>query len=390
MLDSNKIFMFSTVHNWLDTRILKKEYMTLINAGFDVSLFAVEDKKFNDIFLYCNNNSCINLFKKEKKKISRIKRWKIVYRAALKSNAKYYHFHDPELLYIATKIKRRKKDAIVIYDMHELFPVYMKTKEWIPKYLRTLLSSIAEKIEKHLMKKCDGVIFAEESYKKYYQSLNLKSVDILNYPILDKNVINQSNQVKKKNKIIKNIIYVGDVTEDRNVMGMVHLVKGLKDLGIQANLKIIGPNNLNNNIQTQINNFINTHNLIEQVKFLGRLPHEEIWKYLQEADLGLCMLLPIPNYTQSMATKIYEYMAIGLPVIASDFPLWRNLLCNERQAGIVINPLNIQEAAKRVRDLLLNPKKLKELSNNGTYLIKNKFNWQIERTKLLMFYKSFK
>ena len=62
MLDNNKVFMFSTVHNWLDTRILKKEYITLVNAGFEVSLFAVEDKKFNDISLYCKNNSCIKLF----------------------------------------------------------------------------------------------------------------------------------------------------------------------------------------------------------------------------------------------------------------------------------------------------------------------------------------
>lgn len=389
MLDNNKVFMFSTVHNWLDTRILKKEYIALVNAGFEVSLFAVEDKKFNDISLYCKNNSCIKLFKQEEKKISRIKRWKTVYRAAIESNAKYYHFHDPELLYVAAKIKRKKKDAVIIYDMHELFPAYLKTKEWIPKYFRNILSWITEKIEKYFMKKCDGVIFAEKSYKKYYQKLKLASVDILNYPILDTNIINLDNQKKRKYNQRKNLIYVGDVTEDRNTLGMVHLVKQLEDLGVQVNLKIIGPNNLNREIQTQVNDFVNEHKLNEKIQFLGRLPYEEIWSHLREADLGLCMLLPIPNYTQSMATKIYEYMTIGLPVIASDFPLWRKLLCGEKQAGIVINPLNIKEASIKIGDLLLNQEKLETLSNNGTYLIKNEFNWQIEGNKLLMFYKSF-
>lgn len=388
-LDDNKVFMFSTVHNWLDTRILKKEYTTLINAGFKVSLFAVEDKNFNDTSLYCNNNNHIKLFKQTPKKISRIKRWRIVYRAALKSNAKYYHFHDLELLYIATKIKKRKKDAVIIYDMHELFSAYMKTKEWIPKYLRTFLSLVTEKIEKHLMKKCDGVIFAEESYKKYYQHLNLKNIDILNYPILDTDVINLGNQIKKNNKKIKKLIYVGDVTEDRNIQGMVHLVKHLEDLGVQATLKIIGPNNLNNEIQSKIDNFIITHKLTERIEFLGRLPYEEIWNHLQESDLGLCMLLPIPNYRESMATKIYEYMAVGLPVVASDFPLWKDLLCGEHQAGIVINPTNIQEASIKVRDLLLNQDRLEVLSDSGIYLTKNKFNWQFEGAKLLMFYKNF-
>ena len=239
------------------------------------------------------------------------------------------------------------------------------------------------------MKKCDGVIFAEKSYKKYYQKLKLASVDILNYPILDTNIINLDNQKKRKYNQRKNLIYVGDVTEDRNTLGMVHLVKQLEDLGVQVNLKIIGPNNLNREIQTQVNDFVNEHKLNEKIQFLGRLPYEEIWSHLREADLGLCMLLPIPNYTQSMATKIYEYMAIGLPVIASDFPLWRNLLCGEKQAGIVINPLNIKEASIKIGDLLLNQEKLETLSNNGTYLIKNEFNWQIEGNKLLMFYKNF-
>ncbi|EUJ44818.1 glycosyltransferase [Listeria rocourtiae FSL F6-920] len=92
-------------------------------------------------------------------RFKRFTRWLSTYKAIRQSDAKYYHFHDPELLLLLPIL--RKKKGVFLYDMHENFPKALETKAWIPTALRKPLAEIIKRIEKRCLKLCDNVIFAE-------------------------------------------------------------------------------------------------------------------------------------------------------------------------------------------------------------------------------------
>ncbi|MDD4359611.1 MAG: glycosyltransferase, partial [Syntrophaceticus sp.] len=99
------------------------------------------------------------------------------------------------------------------------------------------------------------------------------------------------------------------------------------------------------------------------------------------------LLQPIPNYYDSYPTKMFEYMAMGLPVIVSDFPLYRSIVEKE-QCGLCVNPESTEEIAQAVKWLLDNPGEAEAMGKRGQDVTLKKYNWDQEQSKLLDFYRS--
>ncbi|MBC1253045.1 glycosyltransferase family 4 protein [Listeria welshimeri] len=374
-LQNNKIFMFSSVHVWSDTRIFFKEAITLANNGFIVDFHAIEGTTFYD---RSHSNLCVStLSQRENKKSARPKRWYQLYKKALASDACYYHFHDFELLFLATMIKKRKPNCFIIYDMHENFPAMIKTKEWIPKFFRQLLSKILAHLEKKWMARVDAVIFAETSYKKQYEEVNVYKCDILNLPVWQNPLI-----TKKRESFT--YVYVGDLVKDRGVFEMLKLIKNLKTRGHKnVYLKLIGP--MNASIKAEVFDFIVANELVDMVKMYGRIPYTEIWKHYASAHVGLCLLHPIPNYMHSLATKLFEYMAAGLPILATNIPDWEKLI-EETGTGLTTNVCDVQDITNQAEKMMLSHALRESFSDNGRKAFNSRYNWQTEEKKLVSLY----
>lgn len=375
-LNENKIFMFSSVHVWMDTRIFNKELKSLADAGKTIDYYAIESKKKHreiDIPKLIT----LNLLPRGTK-FTRFKRWNYLLNQALESDARYYHFHDPELLYVAKKIKKLKPKSVIIYDMHEYFPGQITTKEWIPFFLRFSTSQVVKLLEKKWMNFCDGVIFAESSYSKYHSNYQGKKETILNYPLWKK-------YEKKIISSLFTLIYVGDITEDRNIRGMIELVKNLKDRGHkQFQLKLIG--SIQSTLKENLEKIILDYGISDYIHWYGRISYEKIWEYYFSADIGLCLLYPIPNYKNSLPTKLFEYMAAGLPIVASNFPDWEKLV-SDTNSGITVDPLNNEQIVAAIEEIKTNKKMAEAFSENGRQAFEKNYNWKTEEKKLLSFYK---
>ena len=64
----------------------------------------------------------------------------------------------------------------------------------------------------------------------------------------------------------------------------------------------------------------------QRIRFLGRVTPDEVLDVIHSARCGLVIDHPISNYLESYSTKMFEYMACGVPVVCSDFPLWKRLV----------------------------------------------------------------
>jgi glycosyltransferase involved in cell wall biosynthesis len=104
-------------------------------------------------------------------------------------------------------------------------------------------------------------------------------------------------------------------------------------------------------------------------------------------QVGLVVLHPHPAYLTSHPTKLFEYMAAGIPVVASDFPLWRSIVENS-DCGLLVDPFDPAAIAAAIERLITNPDEARRMGMRGRSAVERHFNWEMEEQSLLSFYAS--
>jgi glycosyltransferase involved in cell wall biosynthesis len=106
-----------------------------------------------------------------------------------------------------------------------------------------------------------------------------------------------------------------------------------------------------------------------------------------EASIGIVCLHPVERYTMALPVKLFEYMAAGLPVIASNFPLWKDIV-EGNNCGITVDPLDCKQISQAIDFLLMHPEEAKTMGENGRKAVLEKFNWKTESMRLTDLYET--
>ena len=115
----------------------------------------------------------------------------------------------------------------------------------------------------------------------------------------------------------------------------------------------------------------------ERVVYHGVLGREATISLMERARVGMCVLHPVPTFLTAPATKLFEYMAAGLPFVVSDFPIWRDLTDRYR-AGICVDPLDTEEIAEAVERLLTDDALAAEMGANGRRAFEQELSWEAD------------
>ncbi|MEQ6206855.1 glycosyltransferase [Enterococcus mundtii] len=374
-----KVMMYSSVHIWKDARIFFKEAQSL-SKEYQVDFYAIGCPGEAD--KYETENLKIHLLPKRSRS-KRYKNWIILLKEIKKSKASIYHYHDPELLLLLPFLRKKRKDNIFIYDMHENFPKSLVSKNWIPKFFKKILMTIVIPLERVLIKKNKGLIFAERSYKEDYKSIlpHLNTCEIYNYPHYRPPNLTINKEVKKEEI---RFVYIGRIAVVRGIWEMLSAInKVTKNSSKKIKFRLIGQ--CEEELLEDIQYYINKHHLEDVVEYSAFIEYDKIWNIYQESDIGFCLLHPIPNYMESIATKMFEYMASGIPMIISDFPLWNSIL-KESKNGIAVDPFDELQLEEAMSKLIENSELRKKYGINGRREYEIKFNWFNEEKKLTKFY----
>ncbi len=360
----------TSVHPPFDTRIFYKECKALVEAGYAVTLIAQHEK---DEVVDCIK---IVILPKAKNRIHRM--FGLTLKAfwfALGQKADIYHFHDPELLPVGALLKlfRNKK---VIYDVHEDYRKQMLSKPYIPKIVRGEIALLVKIIEYLFSKIFDGIITATDDILMNF-SYYKRAISVKNFPIVS---IFANVKIKNNNKRnIFNLVYIGGLAEIRGVTQIVRALE-LVDSNEQLRLTLYGkfsPANYESKVRG-LKGF-------EKVEYKGWIKFYDIPILFKNFDAGIVCLHPIPNYITALPVKLFEYMAAGLPVIASNFPLYKEIIEGNR-CGLTVNPVEPKEIAAAIEYLIEHPAEAKKMGENGRKAVLEKYNWEVESKKLLKLY----
>ncbi|MDN5332056.1 MAG: hypothetical protein PWP45_1281 [Tepidanaerobacteraceae bacterium] len=362
-----KIVHLTSVHKPNDTRIFIKECKTLQKKFGEVILIAPHDK--NEVI---DGIKIYPVPKPKNRKERMLKTIWRVYKYALSLNADIYHFHDPELIPIGLLLKARGKK--VIYDVHEDVPKQILNKYWIPAYLRKIVSELTALLEKISANVFDGIVAATPSIAKRFP--DKKTVVVQNFPIINELVSEKHIEYGQRPN---NIVYIGGIAEIRGIKEMVQAVEFLPDY-LNAKLVLAG-NFTPPSLEEKIKNLSGW----KYVEFKGWVSRREASYLLGSARVGLVLFHPVPNHIEAQPNKLFEYMSAGIPVVASDFPLWREII-KDADCGILVDPLNPEAIADAIKWLLEHPKDAEEMGRKGREAIIKKYNWESEAKKLIIFY----
>jgi glycosyltransferase involved in cell wall biosynthesis len=291
---------------------------------------------------------------------------------ALKKKADVYHFHDPEL--IITGLALRVFGKKVIYDIHEDYTTSINHRGYIPVFLKKIVSILWSLFEKNL-----ASFFQQVIAENYYQKRFPKALPILNYPIISEFEI-----AKNINGIGNTLLYTGNINEERGALIQTNILNYVENIKIVMigycltstwnKMRFIAAPNLNKLKVIGINSYI---------------PFSEIKNTYNNGTFlcGLAIFPESPHFREKELTKFFEYMQFGIPIICSNFPVWKNLV-EKNDCGICVNPNLESEIKNAIVFLQENPDRAKEMSENGIKNVKNQFNWTTESEKLIELYNS--
>lgn len=367
-----RICHVTSVHNSHDNRILKKECISLAKRK-DFKVFLIAKGK-SEIY------NGVHIVGIKEKSASRIKRIsfvvKEIYKKCIEIDADIYHLHDPELLLLISKLKKKGKK--VIFDSHEMYYEQIKIKPYIPAILRNCIAYLYRIFENRSCDKLDAVIFPCAVGGKHPFSDRVKKCEFINnYPLLSEfNKVDINEQYKEKKEFI--VCCVGSLTRER---GILNLVKACNMLNIKL---ILGGEITPLNFKKELMSLKEFENIVD---YRGVCDRDEVFEIYKSASVGASTILEVGQYSkiENFPTKVYEFMLFGLPFIISNFDYSKRII-NEFDCGICVDPNDIEDIANKINIMRKDYKRAYSMGVNGRRAVEKYFNWEMEELKLYRLY----
>jgi glycosyltransferase involved in cell wall biosynthesis len=364
-----KVVHVTSGHPSSDVRIFRKQCRTLAAAGYDVVLVVPHDR---DETVDGVRIRAIAPARSRFERMTRTARRAI--RAAAAEDAQIYHLHnEPELLLWSLPLRLR--GSRIIFDMHENLPKQILGKPWLPGWTRGVISRLARAAQRVLLPGMP-VVFAHMSYETDHAWVR-RSATVLNVPLADELLA-----IAEPKHPVFTVSYIGRVSRVRGFNTILDAAEMVARKGRRLEFECVGliePEEV-----AQVTARASRATL--PVRVSGRwLPPNEAYRMTARCHAGFVILKNVPNNYDNWPTKMFEYMALGVPVIASNFPFYRRVV-EGSACGLCVDPDSPAELAAAIEWLMDHPNEAAEMGRRGRDAVQRQYNWSHEAAKLLRFY----
>lgn len=364
-----RVCHLTTVHGAFDDRIFFKQCTGLVEAGYEVIEVAPHGARTME------NGVLIEPLRVPGSRLLRATwgAWR-AFRTVRKLAPRLVHIHDPELLPVGFLLKW--SGIRVVFDMHELISAQILDKTWIgPLWLRRGMSAFYGMIERAAVERFDGIVLAESRYLeemlRRYDPERDKFTLVRNFPVLSV-IRSRKEPVPREDGFT--VIYVGGLSGSR---GIDRLIEAVAEVG-GTWLWLVGAW-----ASEAFRQRCEALPGYGRVRYKGQVRMDEVYEHIRAADLGACVLHPLPNYTVTEPIKTYEYLACDLPLLLSDFPYWRDRF---GQWAWFVDPMDTSSIANGIRMAQGDPEGRRRKAEHGRRVVEQGRSWEHERQSLFDLY----
>ncbi len=366
-----KIVHATSVHRWNDVRIYHKMCRSLVSAGHEVHLVAaapVEGPRPTS-----SDGVILHFIERGRGRIGRVLGTaRSVVATALGLAPDIVHFHDPELLpyFAATESRYNSR---VVYDVHEDHRVSVVDRSWAPPGLRRALGWGVGFAEDRCSRRFAAIVAATPRIASRFAKHRQVGL-VQNFPEIESAPSPESQHLSR---VAGRFVYIGGLSAGRCVEEMIDSVG---EAGHPASLELAGPWE-----SAKLAEGCRARPGWRRVVEHGFLGRPEVFRLMATAVAGLVLFRPLRNHVEAQPNKLFEYMLAGLPVIASDFPLWRSLI-EPGRLGLLVNPESVSEIAGAMEWVMAHPEQAAEMGQRGRAAVLERYNWAGELKSLLEVY----
>ena len=303
---------------------------------------------------------------------------------------KGFFFYAEYNLRLFFKLMFLKKDLLLANDLDTLLPNYLISKIFSVKLIydtheyftevpeligRKKVKSFWQFIEKLIFPNLKNVLTVNDKLAEIYSEKYMVPVTVIrNVPFIRDSTNFISDKFGNKNKRI--IIYQGSLNIGRGLELMIETMSKLNNYL----LVIIG----DGDVFPQLKKQVTLSGLEKKVIFLGKILPKDLPAYTESADLGISLEEDAGlSYRYSLPNKIFDYVQAGIPVLASDLPVF-NQLVQEFKIGEILKKRDPENLAFFIEKIYSNKESYKESLIKAADL----FNWNVEKKELIAFIKN--
>ena len=345
-MTSLRVLVMTVVHHPQDTRILVRQISALVDAGHQVTYAAPFSAQG------VTPPPGVHAFDLPR---SRGRHRLGAVRAArrtvgeLAAQHDVVLIHDPELVLSVAGVT----DVPIVWDVHEDTAAAVSYKDWIPAGFDRAAAAGVRLMERWAERRLD-LILAESGYVDRFR---------LAHPVVPNSTLVDDGAPPPGTG---RVVCVSTLTRARGTLDLIEVGRLLRPAGIVVDL--IGP------ASPDVSDALRRADIDGDVRWYGRLPHGEVMERMRGATAGLSLLHNERNYRHSYPTKVFEYLAQGLPVVATPLPLVVEVL-QRHEVGIVVPFRDPDAAAAAVIALNGDEDGRLRMGRNGIAAVRSEHNW---------------
>jgi len=162
------------------------------------------------------------------------------------------------------------------------------------------------------------------------------------------------------------ILHLGGIMATRGLEELVRSMRGVAN----AHLVLLGGGE-----SSPLEGLAADLGVADRVHVIAPVPPAEVEAHAAAADIGVLTTLPIGlNNRYSLANKLFQYMAAGIPVLASDFPQIREVVVGSG-AGLVVDTRRPDRISSGLSELLADPDEAQAMGERGRRAVEDRYNW---------------
>ena len=355
-----------------DVRVFRRACCELAGAGYEVHLFA----QGKGSKAYEEKGVIIHPLPEPGSRWQRHARASRVAQLAADLRPDLFHVHEPDLL---RAVLSRAGSRPVIYDVHESYLDILSENSWMPTWIKPLSRIAWDQWERRLVRRCAAVVVTVTgTIAKRYKSLNKNVCVVANFP--DWQSMDELSPVQRDGATC---VMAGTLSPSRGLPMIFRALALLKQRGLNVQLNLAG--GASDGYLLSLWNEAESLGVRQQVKYHGILSTEEALRFQKKADIGLVTYQPLLYCMNSLPNKLLECMSLGVPVVYSNFQNYREI-AETAGAGIMVDPTVPEQIADAIETLVRSPDLARRMGEAGKRAVRERFNWGVERVKLLRLY----
>lgn len=365
-----EICVITSIHEPYDVRIYQRELLTLVEAGFSVCLVSPWERPPDR--LPCAGWISLPM---PRSRWGRLRHGVRTFLVALRVETRSYLFHDLDFIPWAVLLRWLKR-VPVVYDCHENYPEeILHGKEWIPRPFRRPLAAAVRIAEDWAVRRFDAVLTVVPHQIRRFHRAGARCVMVRNFA---------SWGARPDVPHEPGLLYSGSLSENYGVNILLGIARELKQRHRPVPLIIADRFGANQGSRRRFLEIVEREGL--PVRLEPEVLPMHIDQLLSKGCIGLSVAQNSPSKHHAYPTKIFEYMAMGMPVVASDLELTREVI-ETAGCGVLVPPDDPKAYVEAALEILHDPSRFQLYRQNGLRASEEIFHWKIEGARLVRLFR---